>query len=89
MTEEFANEVYNMDTGQKFDRTTAYAGQRRMRYDIDFRARSASNPMARQWTYGASCRNLEKAKREAEKLRMQIGGVETRIVDSFSGKVVH
>lgn len=87
--EEIAKEVYNFETGQMFDRTTAYAGARKMRYDIDFRSKSAANPEARQWTYGASARSLETARKHERTLKDTIGGgIETRVVDAFTGKVI-
>ena len=87
--EDIAREVYDFERGIVFDRTKTYPGTRRMRYDIDFRSKNAPNPDARQWTYGASARNLESARKHERTLKDEIGGgIETRVVDAFTGKVI-
>jgi hypothetical protein len=86
-----AARVYSMDLGRVIDRTKEehpLGG-----FDVDFRSRGAPNPQARNWTYGATARTRERAVKDAEYIRRGLEregqyGVETRIVDARTGRVL-
>ena len=81
----YAKKVYSFDLGTDADRTEQ--PHPLGNFDVDFRKPSASNPTARKWTYGGSRHTLKMATKDAEKLENQLS-VQTRIVDSVSGKIL-
>jgi len=81
-----AKKVYSFDLGREIDRTEQ--PHPLGLFDTDFRDRKASNPQAREWTYGGSRKTIEAARKDAGKLQELSPSVETRIVKSDTGEVV-
>jgi len=84
----YAKKVYNFDLGRVIDRTLEYAGKKRKKFDIDFKDKYALNPQARNWTYGASADTIEKAIESEQKIKELSPTLETRIVESATGKIL-
>ncbi len=82
----YAKEVYSFDLGYTIDRTKQ--PHPLGLYDVDFRDPKASNPQAREWTYGGSRKTIESVRNDAIKLREISPTVETRIVKSDTGEVL-
>ena len=82
---ENAKEVYSFDLQRTIDRTKEKHPLGK--FDVDFRKLNASNPQAREWTYGTSARTIEKARKSAERIEDETSA-ETRIVDAMTGEVL-
>jgi hypothetical protein len=83
--------VFDLERGIFFDRTkeTHQFGL----FDVDFRSDTSPNPLAHQWTYGASFSTLRKAINGAKKFRGRIesptsGKVSVRVVNALNGEVL-
>jgi hypothetical protein len=76
---QYAKEIYSFDLGKTVDRTQQ--DHSLGSYDVDFKK-------GETWVYGFSCKTTKKAIKGANDLTNKLK-VETRIVNSLTGEVLH